>query len=513
MQSLLKTSALIILFTAVLAAFPAAGLPDTDKLKPVTSPDGKPPRTSFVEAPQQALELWSRHGLRHKTLVLLSERAGITPFDKQTTARVIELMQNSGWDRLLSRDYPTPVRYPVTPQNFLYIAHEAGIIDKVYWVPPTKVSVGSEPLDKFKDFLGESGVPKVDLAGLKQTKDSIQGKMGGVPVFIYSLKDLPRIKEDALLMIDISFFPPLYENEVKTPLLDLFGGTMNTLGGKGIPVSEAVVSYSTDIVTIEHRFLGGYAGTFLLNPEKLKDGPPQTWALRSQAMYNETFFQTDDVLQSYVDAVKLDPGDASLRFALAKTFFSNKDLEGLRKEMEQAVGLDKGYYPAYIDFADYFHTNGMDKDAEYFLIRAAEANPSDPRAWDLLHIIYFTGGRYKEAADVLEKKIALGFSGPDLLWALADTYMKGGEAGKASKVFLDALSKIPPLDNSARYGLLLALADAYEQDRQVEKAMKVYEDILQSVSEPHSRQQVEEKLARLKEKWAPFMEVTSPKPH
>jgi tetratricopeptide (TPR) repeat protein len=336
-----------------------------------------------------------------------------------------------------------------------------------------------------------------------------------MPVYIYSLKNLPKVKEDALLMIDISFFMPLYENEVKKPLLDIFGGLMNTLGEKDIPVSEAVVSYSTymDEVPLEYRFLGGYVGTFLSHPEKLKDGPPQTWELRSQAMYNETFFQTDDVVQSYVDAVKLDPEDASLRYALANAFFSNKDLEGLRKELEQAVGLDKGYYQAYLTFANYFHSNKMDKDAEYFLQRAAEANPSDPRVWDLLHIIYFTGGRYKEAADAQEKNIALGFSGPDQLWMLADTYMKGGDAGKASKVFLDALSMIPALDNSARYGLMLALADAYEQDRQVEKAIKVYEDILHSVSEPHSRQQVEEKLARLKEKWAPFIEVTSPKPH
>src|SRR5512135_47561 len=113
MQSFLKTGALFIIFTAILSAFPAAGLPATDKLKPVTAADGKPPRTSFVEAPHQALELWSRHGLRHKTLILVSERAGITPLDKKETARVSELMKNNAWDRLLSRDYPTPVQYPV----------------------------------------------------------------------------------------------------------------------------------------------------------------------------------------------------------------------------------------------------------------------------------------------------------------------------------------------------------------------------------------------------------------
>jgi len=505
--------ALVFAFVfAVSAALPAGGLaarkkPPEDTFKAVLNKNGKSPATVLVEQPHEALKAWRRANAPKRPLILICANLGIVRMDEYRLSHALDGMGKGLWDDILSKDYPTLKNYAVNPTNYLYLAHKAGLIDRVYWVPPSKDPVGEESLDSFKDYLRGLGVAETELGALKQTEASISGVLNGVPVEIYRLQDLPRVRDEALLLMDLSYLVQLYQDEVKTPMLDLFGGFINTLGARDVRVSKAAVSFSTAAgpVPLDLRFLGYYMRRYLTKPGSLAAGPPPAWMLRSEAMYFATFFQPEDMLDSFHKAIKLEPRDPSLKYALAVAHFQNKDLTSMRGELDEAVKADRGYYPFYLEMAGYFIGKEMAGDAEHFAKKAAGANPDDPRCWYALYRIYFSAGTYDKAEEALKKKMALGFSDPETLRLLAEVYARQDNIEMAVKTYKEALSKISGPERQARVPFMLGLAEAYEKGKRIKEALETYGEILQSTDDEHVKQRVNKKVEKIKADWAPFL--------
>ena len=286
---------------------------------------------------------------------------------------------------------------------------------------------------------------------------------------------------------------------------------METFGSKKLKVSEAIVSYSTadGQVPLEFRFLGGYLQKYLTEPQSLNKGPLPTWKLRSEAMQNETFFQTDDTIQDYVNAIKLDPKDASLRFALAMAFLSEKNLEGLRAELDQAVALDSGYYTEYTEMGRFFQSKNMPEDAEYFLSQAEKVNPQDPRIYSAQYDVYVSLKKHDKALATVRKQMELGYSGPELLGQLAESEKALGHYPEAEKAFNDALALIPKVDNQPRQKLLVGLGESYELDRKIELAIEAYNEALQVMQEGHAKDIIRQRVYELDKTWSPFLNPSS----
>ncbi len=461
----------------------------------------------MVEQLHQAFKILYQAGAKKRSLLIIGASPGLAPAGDAYTANVLADASQGKWGDLLEKDYPTSRIYPVNIYNYLFFLYKSGVIDKVYWVPPTKESVGKEPLDGFKDYLKGIGIKDTELKGLRQTSDSIEGSLNGIPIRIFSIKELPKIKENVFVLIDLNFFNSLYENEVKTPMLDFFGGFMETLGSKKLKVSEAIISYSTadGQVPLEFRFLGGYLQKYLTDPQSLSKGPLQTWKMRSEAMKNETFFQTDDTIQYYVDAIKLDPKDASLRFALAMAFLNQKNLEGLRAELDQAVALDNGYYTEYTEMGQYFQSKNMPEDADYFLSQAEKVNPQDPRIYSAQYDVYVSLKKHDKALEAVKKQMELGFGGPDILGKLAESEKALGHYSDAEKAYNDALALIPIVDSKARQSLLVGLGETYELDRKIGLAIKSYDEALQAMQEGHAKDKIRQRIYDLDKAWSPFL--------
>jgi tetratricopeptide (TPR) repeat protein len=259
------------------------------------------------------------------------------------------------------------------------------------------------------------------------------------------------------------------------------------------------------MVPLEHRFIGGYLKKYLSEPQTLKNGPPATWELRSKAMNYETFFQSDDVAQAYADAVKLDPNDASLRFALAMAFLNQKNLDGLRAELDQAVAIDSGYYTEYMEMSRYFLSKNMPEDAEYFLSQAEKVNPQDPRIYAAQYNVYVNLNAFDKAGDAVKKQLELGYDGPELLGQLAGCEKALGHYAQAEKAYNDALAMIPSVDMKARQNLLVGLGEAYELDRKIELAIKTYIEALNAMEEGHAKDKIWERVKELDVTWSPFL--------
>ncbi len=492
----------------ILAALlvPKAAVSDT--IKPVLDINGRPPKARLVELPQESIRIWKERRIRKPiTLLLISSAPGISPLDRRRFRRARALYRRNDWKELFSKGYPTAKNYPVGPGNFLWFAARERIIREIYWAAPAKKSVKTESINNLRKFLKSIGLSKTEVGTFRHYKNGIRGMIAGVPVRIFALKDLPRIRRRMVVLADPGFFKDLYENEVKTPFLDLFGGVANSLGSSGIRVSDATVSYSSSLppLSVKDRFIARYLYTYFSDPKKLKKGPPATWKLRSQAMYDETFYQLNGVAQSYADAIKKDPKDPSLHYDMALALFGLKDLKGVRMELADTVGLDKNYYPAYLDMADYFLSQKMPPDSEYFARIAAKINPKDPRCWTALYNALYAEKRYKEAIDALDKKIALGFDNLYVREDYAQTLLLAGEYKKAAGEYEKVLARITPLDRKERPTILGGLAEAYEGEGKITKALDAYDQAAEGMTDATKKHILLEKAAKLREKWKPFL--------
>jgi tetratricopeptide (TPR) repeat protein len=505
MRFIIIPTLLIVLFPLVLAASPR--LATAGDFKPLTDRKAHPSTVDRVELPQDALKVLQARGIKDRTLVLISVSPSIRPMDMRTGETVSSGVPPDGWDKLLAKGYDTPGFHPLNQMNYVNAAFWAGMINKVYWVPPTKESVGKEPLDDIKDFLRGFGVGDNELASFVKDKDTMHGVLNGIPVSITDLKNLPKLKEDAVVMIDLTFFADLYKNEVKTPMLDLFAGFVTEVGTRGLHASEVVISYSTanDVVPLEYRFLGDYLYVWLTDPGRLKDGPPLSWYLHSMGMYYETFYQLEDVLQSYSDGIKSDPNDASLHYAFSTAYFSAKDYDNFKLELDRSVELDPAYSTAYLGYAQYFDAKDMPSAAEPMLEAAVKANPVNPSVLVEVYNHQTKNQDFKGALMTAQKVIGLGFNGPKPVAMLGDAYQRLGENDKAVAAYLKALG-LTVEEDSMRGEILLGLARTYEADRKIKEALSTYLEAYRTSKDEHVKEGIAMQMQRLREKWSPFLE-------
>ncbi len=497
---------LVVALAAIYALFAAARPSHCTELGRVTNLSGKPPATFLVEQPQDALKLWHSQGQKGRTLILISEDLPLYPLDGESADLVLKDMSEGRWDEILGKDYKTARYYPVGRSNYIYAAYNAGMISRVYWVPPTKETVGEEPIEnirnRFASLAGESGPEKLEKDG-----KAVSGTINGIPVYICNLRDIPAIAGETILAVDLTFFTVLYKDEVRTPFLELLASFMQTLGSSGLKASDAVISYSTslDVVPLQQRFIGRYLKKFLSDPESLSGGPPAAWLLRAQGMHYDTFFQVEEALDAYSKAVDIDPKDASLRFDLALSYFSEKNAARMKEELDTAVSLDRGYYPAYISYGKYLADKGLTLDAESFLDEAEKAEPYDPEVWKAKRDVMRASGKYGDAVEAQKRYIALGYDGAEPFYQLAQDYADLGEYGPARDNYLKSLGMLPVVDTTLRPLVLLGLAESYEKTGNIQEALDTYESALDTTADQHSKTKIYDKYQSLKKKWEPFM--------
>lgn len=492
--------AAISLFLAISSGCRAAG-PGR-----ITTVDGGTPPTRIVEQPQDALRIWHEAGIKGMPVVVIGEDLPVYGHDESTTSNIIGSMSRGQWDELLAKTYPTARYYHVNRMSYLNLAHRAGIISRVYWVFPTKEPFSADNIPSLKDYMKTLGASDLELSTLNAAGASITGTVNGIPICVCRLSDLPAITGPVLLSIDLSFFTPFYKNEVNTPLIDLFGGFIQSLGGTGIHASNVVISCSSiDKVPLDYRFLAGYIATYITGPDSIADGPLPVWKLRAEAMYYDTFFLPEDALKLYNEAAGMAPADPDIWYNLAVSYLANKDIDRMKEALDRAVSIDNAYYPAYYIYGQYMEEKDIDEAASDFYTAAVNSNPSDPRGWEALHAYSLKKRDVESALAAQEKIVALGFDGPKSLTALADDLSASGRYGEAVENYNKALYQTPVVDSVNRSTIFKGLADAYERSGKVSLSLDALKSAIETTADAHARYQLQQKYDELTKKWAPFM--------
>lgn len=306
------------------------------------------------ETASEALADWCLKASAKPPLVLISQNPFLQPLPVQMREQAIELVRSCEPGRIVpsaSSQSPNPL---ILPDMILSAAMEAGLFSEVFWVFPFDQEEKSISVEAFRQQLIDSGVASDSEArSFIEQGDSLSGTLRGLPVHAIPSNKLSPIRKAALVHMDMSFFPPLYRNEIKSPLHPMIYRTLNRL--RLLELTPVSVSLTTSNIEgglpLSSRFIAGMVTTLIRNPEGLDSAPPFNWARHSEALYLESFFQNEKSLSLYLELDASRGSDAAIKYALYQNFRRlQKGTEALAY-LNQATNLDPVYALEYLGLA------------------------------------------------------------------------------------------------------------------------------------------------------------------
>jgi len=352
----------------------------TPEIKPVTvlvdSIDA-----ALVETATAALPIWRGYAQHKPALVLFSNDPFLEPVPAQLHDQALELVRTGSPAQIQLR------AVDITPNPLLLhtmavdAALRAGFFSELAWVLPLKDEEQLPALDVFRQRLLDRGlISQTEAETFTELGDRYTAVLRGIPVTIGTLSNIPLPKKPAWVHIDLSFFNPLYKNEVSTPLYSLVLNTLRKIREAGIKSIGATISQSNlgGALSLNVRFLGKDLRHLFETPASVDEGLPELQFRRTQNLYLAQFMKKDEILENCLKMESLAPDDASVKFDLYSASRELRRGNQALDYLEQAVALDPMYAYEYIFLAE----TAIEKtrpDASFEMLKKAhEIFPANP---------------------------------------------------------------------------------------------------------------------------------------
>ncbi|MBI5695944.1 MAG: tetratricopeptide repeat protein [Nitrospirae bacterium] len=375
---------LITLFILAAAITIAACSNGTTKEKPEAAATPPMPVLKVGIDPMDVLVLeqdtfhvpsWLDKGIKGRTLVRISAVDGLSAIAPDNMGAIKDAaLKSADMDALANMGNALWKDKPLySTENTVYVAHQLGIVDRVYWVVPRFGSITHEGFQEFKQYLLKASPgQRKDVDSLVLNGKLVEGTFDGMPVTFVGLQDLPALDGPVLLQVDISFLSTLYMNEKSTRILALVSGFFDTLKKSGIKSDcvTVVTSNANGLVPVKFRFLAGYLASMFKDPALIAKDPPALWSESAEAWLIEQKSPKESIAV-YKDILKKYPEVAATHYDLSYAYFMVNELESCRKELAEAARLDPGYESGYAEFAAALREDGKKAEAEGFLASSA----------------------------------------------------------------------------------------------------------------------------------------------
>lgn len=162
------------------------------------------PRPDIFEEHSSVLARWWALGRQPRTVIYLDAHLDLQPLDAQAMARLHQC-QTTQDIAALERPHPLdPSPHPVYGlEDWLYPAHQLGLIGQLIWVVPPHVGTGFDTA-ALMQLCQTDGVTMADLASFRRAPGGwIEGTLLSLPMRICSLSQLARLDLPASCLIDI----------------------------------------------------------------------------------------------------------------------------------------------------------------------------------------------------------------------------------------------------------------------------------------------------------------------
>jgi len=362
-----------------------------------------------LELPSEALPYWRDAAKGQKpALVLFSIHPLLQAIDPELKADVDTLMAEGNIADFKLHGSMYRAEPFILPTQTLSAAIDAELFSEIIWVFPSTGTPEEMQLSLFHKQVTEAGfLTEAEGKSLNLNGGIYTGTVRGLPFRAVHPGVLPIIDKPMVLHVDLGFFKGLYQGEVKTRIYDLLQSTALTMNETGWKPELVTLSYSTmeGTFSLDVRFLITNFADMLRDPTLLDGTMPESWALRSEALYSVNFFLEGKVQEYYEQAAAKFPEDAAAQYDLYKhMFFEQRKIDEALAVLDKAVALDHGYAAAYLELALIADKDNNMAAALELLNSAAPVVPENPMV-NLYRAQFMIGSGQKDQAMPLIRQL------------------------------------------------------------------------------------------------------------
>lgn len=332
----------------------------------------------LLELPTEALPAWRDSRGEKPTLLLLSNSPLLVPVPKAVRPEVATLLRQGTVTQIGERSLPYRPDPLLLPTMSVDAALRQGWFGRLVWAIPLPDPNQALSLDTFRKQLRDNGLAEQsEVDTLSLANNVFTGTLRDAPLTAAALPNLPELTGPVVVHIDLSYFEPLYKNEVSTPLLPIVGNTLKSLQGRNLKVLAVTISQSNldQALALDVRFLGDLVATLVKQPERLDQPLPVNWQRKADTLYLENFFQKEMIRDTLLAMEKELPRDASVKFALFRSAAAHKEGGKAFDYLAKAVTLDKVYALEYLSLAGMAYEKQRPDEAMRMLTLASKAFP------------------------------------------------------------------------------------------------------------------------------------------
>ncbi len=427
--------------------------------------------THLFEEHSATLPVWWAQPERPRTVVYLDAHLDLQQLD---AAKIDALRRCETIEAVRALEAPhhleSSSRYAFGIENFLYPAHQLGLIEHLIWVAPPHVPTTYSPA--LLEYVQQmDGISFEELTGFAAEGSALHGRLLGLNITICGLGDLGELEiaPGYCLDIDIDFFVTVPGDTLWTDPGAAVRGLLETAGPPRLAtVSRAV---SSGFTPLHLRFVGDYVAAALSGDggavrhyQRLHD------AIAAMEMGDPG--RAESICRGAMDAR---PDCASSAFLLARALGDSNEARDARN---RAVELDAGYGPDLSRDASAFPNRGRPLDGRQLrtlLDRLDEQVAGTGRrmyAEAALAMLCARAGLPGEAWRLLKPAFDASSENSDALLALAGAMLSGAAPHEAIPLLQRARRH-----DSTRTSALLHLGDLALRAGTVEQADSYYREV------------------------------------
>ncbi len=332
------------------------------------------------ETTAEALSIWRPAGKR-PTLLLLSNNPHLTPVPEEFHKKTAILINNANAKNLAlatTDRNPAPL---ILPGMAIDAALRSGWIKELAWALPLRDPAQEVNLEKFTEQLSQSRIAnEEEVASMAITERTFHGSLRNTAFRASALPLLQGLAQPVIVHIDLSYFQPLYKNEISTPLLDIVFNTLATLKKMHLQTLAVTFSYGhlDSQIALDVRFLGEIIAYLIEDPARLDQPIPTNWQRQRDSMYLSNFFKKEEIRELFLAQEKEAPNEAWIKFNLYRSAAEHKEGTKALDYLAEAVALDPLYALEYSELSNMAYEKQRPDEALRMLKLASEAFPQDP---------------------------------------------------------------------------------------------------------------------------------------
>ena len=410
------------------------------------------------ETTAEALSVW-RQAAERPTLLLLSNNPHLQTVPEELRKQVSILINKADAADLAMATTDRNSDPLLLPGMAVDAALRSNLFQKLIWVLPLRDPGQELSLEKFTDQLAKSGLAnEQEKATLSLAEGAFNGTLRDTAFTATALPLLQDPAQPVIVHIDLSYFQPLYKNEIATPLLDIVFNTLAALKKMHLQTLAVTFSYGhlDSQISLNVRFLGDIIAYLIEDPTRLDQPIPVNWQRQRDALYLSNFFKKEEVRKLYEAQDKDAPGEAWIKFNLYRSAAEHKEGKKALDYLAEAVSLDSLYALEYTELSNVAYEKGRPDVALHMLTLASETFSHDPFIKLQMAQIAHELGENEKATQLLNQLRNLNWS--EFYYPQTPQYLAELEefvqAGKAPSATLADTSEAEKTGGSTRQRVL-----------------------------------------------------------